>query len=87
MPKRPHEWRVDVHSCYKFDNAELGFGPRDQTAHFPVDLHLRSTNLPGPDSIPRRAQAQQRRMDRAAGKYERKQLRKQLAQQSSTMIC
>ena len=32
-------------NCYKFDNAELGFGPRDQTAHFPVDLHLRTTNL------------------------------------------
>ena len=30
MPKRPYEWRVDSHGCYKFDNAALGFGPRDQ---------------------------------------------------------
>ena len=33
MPKRPYEWRVDSHGCYKFDNAALGFGPRDQSAH------------------------------------------------------
>ena len=26
MPKRPYEWRVDSHGCYKFDNAALGFG-------------------------------------------------------------
>ena len=24
MPKRPYEWRVDSHSCYKYDNAALG---------------------------------------------------------------
>ena len=48
MPKRPYEWRVDSHGCYKFDNAALGFGPRDQSAHLPVFLHLRTTNLPGP---------------------------------------
>ena len=84
MPWRPYEWRVDADGCYKFDNAELGFGHRDQTAHFPVYLHLRTTNLPGPDSITRSAQAQQRRMDRAAGKYERKRLRKQLALQSTS---
>ena len=35
------------------DNAALGLGSRDQTAHFPVFLHLRTTNLPGPDSIMR----------------------------------
>ena len=40
--------RVDSHGCCKFDNAALGFGPRDQSAHFPVFLHLRTTNLPGP---------------------------------------
>ena len=34
MPKRPYEWRVDSHGCYRFDNAALDFGPRDQTAHF-----------------------------------------------------
>ena len=47
MPKRPHEWRVDSQGCYKFDNATLGFGPRDQSPQFPVFLHLRTTNLPG----------------------------------------
>ena len=36
MPKRPNEWRVDSHGCYKFDNAALGFGPRDQSAHLCV---------------------------------------------------
>ena len=41
MPKRPYEWRVDSHGCYKFDNAVLRLGPRDQSAHLPVFLHLR----------------------------------------------
>ena len=45
--------RVHSHGCYKFDNATLGLGPRDQTAHFPVFLHLRNTNLPGPSSVMR----------------------------------
>ena len=63
MPKRPYDWRVDTHGCYKYDNAALGFGPRDQTAHLPVFLHLRS-NLPGPNSIMRSEQAQQRRFER-----------------------
>ena len=31
MSKRPYDWRVDTHGCYKYDNAALGFGPRDQT--------------------------------------------------------
>ena len=53
MPKRPCEWRVDSHGCNKFDNAALGFGHRDQTAHLLVFLHIRTTNLPGPDSIMR----------------------------------
>ena len=35
MPKRPQEWRVDSHGCYKLDNAALGLGPRDQSAHLP----------------------------------------------------
>ena len=48
MPWRPYEWRVDAHACFKFDNAELGFGPRDQTAHFPVYLPLRTSNLAWP---------------------------------------
>ena len=51
--KRPYDWRVDTHGCYKYDNTALGFGPRDQTAHLPVFLHLRTTNLPGPNSIMR----------------------------------
>ena len=35
MPKRPYEWRVDSHGCYKIDNSALGLGPRDQSAHLP----------------------------------------------------
>ena len=64
MPKRPYDWRVDSPGCYKFDNAALGFGPRDQSAHLPVFLHFRNTNLPGPSSIMRSEQAQQRRFER-----------------------
>ena len=48
MPKRPYEWRIDAHGCYKHDIAELGLGPRVQTAHLLVFLHLRTTNLPAP---------------------------------------
>ena len=40
MPKRPYEWRVHSHGCYKSDNATLGLGPRDQSAHLPVFFHL-----------------------------------------------
>ena len=29
----------------------FAFAPRDQTAHIPIFLHVRVTNLPGPDSI------------------------------------
>ena len=60
---RPYEWRVDTHGCCKYDNAALGFGPRDQPAHLPVFLHLRTTNLPGPDRFMRSEQAQQRRIE------------------------
>ena len=76
MPKRPFEWRVDSHGCYKFDNAALGFGPRDQTAHLPVFLHLRTTHLPGPDSIMRGEHAQQRRMERRHHKHDRTRRRR-----------
>ena len=62
-PKRPYDWRVDTHGCYIFDNAALGFAHRDQTAHLPVFLHLRTTNLPGSNSIMRSEQAQQRRFE------------------------
>ena len=64
MPERPCEWRVDTHGCYTYDNATLGFGPRDHFAHLLVFLHLRTTNLPGSDSIMRREHAQQRRIER-----------------------
>ena len=76
MPKRPYDWRVDTHGCCKFDNAALGFGPRDQTAHFLVFLHLRNTNLPGPSSIMRSEQAQQRRFERRHNKHERRRRRR-----------
>ena len=76
MPKRPYEWRVDSHGCYKFDNAALGLGPRDQSAHLPVFLHLRNTNLPGPSKIMRSEQAQQRRYDRKHNKTERAKKRR-----------
>ena len=59
MPKRPYEWRVDAHGCYKSNSADLALGSRDSSAHFSVFLHLRTTNLPGPDSITRSEQAQQ----------------------------
>ena len=76
MPKRPCEWRVDSHGCSKFNNADLAPGPRDSSAHFPVFLHRRSTNLPGPDSITRNQQAQQRRLARKATKPERRKRRR-----------
>ena len=71
MPKRPYEWRVDSHGCYKIDNSALGLGPRDQTAHLPVFLHLRNTNIPGPNSIMRSEQAQQKRLERRRNKERR----------------
>ena len=75
MPKRPYEWRVHSHGCYKFDNAVLGLGPRDQSAHLPVFLHFRTTNLPRPSSVMRSEQAQQRRFERRHNK-ERMQKRR-----------
>ena len=48
LPKRPYEWRVDSHGCYKFDNAALGFVPRDQSAHLPAFLHLQSPTCLAP---------------------------------------
>ena len=47
MPKRPYQWRVVSHGCYKYDNAALSSGPRDQTAHLLVFFH-RTTNRRGP---------------------------------------
>ena len=74
--KRPYEWRVDSHGCYKFDNAALGFGPSDQSAHLLVFLHLRTTNLPGLDSIMRSEHAQKRRMERRDHKHDRTRRRR-----------
>ena len=64
MPKRPYEWRVDSHGCYKIDNSALGLGPRDQSAHLPVFLHFRNTDIPGPNGAMRSEQAKQRRLER-----------------------
>ena len=50
-------------------------GPRDQSAHRPVFLRLRTTNLPGPSSVMRSEQAQQRRFERRHNK-ERMQRRR-----------
>ena len=71
MPKRPYEWRVDSHGCYKIDNSALGLGPGNQSAHLPVFLHLRNTNIPGPSSSMRSEQAQQRRLERKRNKERR----------------
>ena len=71
MPKRPYEWRVDSHGCCKIDNSALGLGSRDQSAHLPVFLHLRNTNIPGPNSTMRSEQAQQRRLERKRNKERR----------------
>ena len=64
LPKRPKKWHVDAHSCQIFNNADLGFGPRDTMAHFPVFLHLCTTNFPGPDSMTCSDQALQKRLKR-----------------------
>ena len=85
MPKRPYEWRVDTHGYCKFDNAALGLGPRDQTAHLPVFLHLRTTNLPGPNSIMR--SEQQRRFERRHNKYERMRRRRTSFRCCSSKSC
>ena len=55
MQKRLYECKFDI---------SIGLGPRDQSAHFPVFLHLRTTNLPGPSSVMRNEEAQQRRFER-----------------------
>ena len=58
-----HVSGVWIHTATtNYDNATLGLGPRHQTAHLPVFLHLRTTNLPGPNSIMRSEQAQQKKV-------------------------
>ena len=71
MPKRPYEWRVDSHGCYKIDNSALALGPRDRSAHLPVFLHLRNTDIPGPNITMRSEQAQQKRLERRRNKERR----------------
>ena len=46
------------------------------TAHLPVFLHLRTTNLHGPDSIMHSEHAQQRRIERRHNKHERMKRRR-----------
>ena len=48
MPRRPYEWRVDSHGCYKFDNAALGLGPRDQSAHLLCSSTFATPIFPDP---------------------------------------
>ena len=74
------------HGCYKFDNTALGFGPRGQTAHLPVFLHLRTTNLPIPNSIRRSEQAQQR-FERRHNKHERMRRRRTWLRCCSSKSC
>ena len=47
-PKRPKEWYVDAHGCYKFNNADLTLVPCDTTtpSRFSTSTHHQ---LPGPD--------------------------------------
>ena len=78
MPRHPHTWRVQPHGCYKFDNADMEFRPRDLTAHFPAFLHLRVTNLPGPDSI-MAERSSTTTMDKAADRAAPLPLRKYLS--------
>ena len=75
-PSAHNECRVDSHGRHKFDNAALGFGPRDLSAHLPVFLHLRTTYLPGPSSVMRSEHAQQRRMERLHHKHDRTRRRR-----------
>ena len=72
MPKRPYEWRVDSHGCYKFDNALLGLGPRDQSA---CSFIFATPIYPDPAVI-RGEQAQQRRFERKHNKLERARRRR-----------
>ena len=60
-----------------FQLKPLGAAFRLQTTqNLPVFLHLRNTNLPGPSSIMRSEQAQQRRFERKHNKTERAKKRR-----------
>ena len=58
-------------------------GPVTPRPTFLFSAHLRVTKLPGPDTT-RSSQGQHRRMERAAGKNDRKCLRKQLTRQDAS---
>ena len=75
MPRRPYTWSVHQHGCL--------LHVRQRRPRVPVFLHFHVTNLPGPSSVMRSAQAQRRRLERAAGKNERERLSKRPAQQST----
>ena len=49
----------------------LDYVPGISPAHLPVFLHLRNTNIPGPNSSMRSEQAQQRRLERKRNKERR----------------
>ena len=83
MQKRPCEWRVDLHGCDKFNNADLALGPRDTTAHLPVFLICERLISMAPTASPSE-QAQQRRLERKATKHERRQCRRRLTQPSAS---
>ena len=66
------------------NSTTRALGPPDTTAHFPVFLHLRTTDFPGPDSITRSEQAWQRRLERTATQHERRQCHRKLNQPSAS---
>ena len=59
-------------------------GPETPRPTFLFFLHLRTTKFPGPDSITRSQQAQQRRLERKASKHERRQCQRKLTQPSAS---
>ena len=76
IPKRPHEWRVDSHGCCKFENATLGLGAPRSNRSLSCVSPPSHPNLPGPNSIMRSEQAQQRRFERRHNKHERMRRRR-----------
>ena len=58
-------------AAIKLTLLRLALVTRDQSAHLPVFLHLRDTDIPGPNSAMRSEQAQQRRLERRRNKERR----------------
>ena len=48
MPKRPYQWRVHAHGCYKFDNATLGLGPSRPICSSPCSFFFAVLICPDP---------------------------------------